>query len=110
MDNTDYYYQGFYYLENYEMQKAVDAFQKSLHLKKTWEAYQGLGWALLKIDQYKKTVNHLRYKAAINAFKKSLDLEKNWQTYQGLAYAFLRIEQYQLSIDASKKSLTLTDE
>lgn len=79
---------------------AVDAFKQSLAFKEHWQSYQGLGWALLLMQQYQ---------SAVDAFKKSLDLKKHWQSYQGLGWALYRMQQYRPAVEAFRHSLAMEE-
>ena len=79
---------------------AVDAFNQSLALKEHWQSYQGLGWALFRMQQYQ---------SAVDAFKQSLVLKEHWQSYQGLGWALYRMQQYRPAVDAFRHSLALEE-
>ena len=78
--------------------EAIEIFKKSLVIHEHWQSYQGLGWALSKMQ---------RNKEAIDVFNQSLALHEHWQSYQGLGLALLNNQQYQTAIDAFKKALAL---
>ena len=49
--------------------EAIEIFKKSLVIHEHWQSYQGLGWALSKMQ---------RNKEAIDVFNQSLALHEHW--------------------------------
>lgn len=91
-------------IANYEggnFQTAIEAFKRSLALEDNWQSYQGLGSALLLIQQHQQ---------AIAAFKKSLALKEDWQSLKGLGWGLHQMEQHHAAIEALNRSITLKND
>ena len=85
-------------LESGDLQKAIELFNQSLSIKKDWDTYNGLGWALLNADLEQE---------AIKAFKNSLEIKKDYISYQGLGWSLFHTKNYKEAIDAFIDSLQI---
>ncbi len=98
MSAEQYYQLGVQEYQKSNLQRAVDAFNRSLAIKKSWQSYRGLGTALNGQKQYQK---------AIDAFHKSLAIQKNWQSYQGLGIALNKLCESKKAALAAKEFFAL---
>ena len=98
MSAEQYFQLGLQEYQKNKFQRAVEAFNKSLAIKKSWQSYHGLGTALNGLKQYPK---------AVAAFNESLAMKKNWQSYHGLGTALNGLKQYPKAVAAFNESLAI---
>ncbi len=112
-------------------EEAIEGFRKSIFQNESWEAYQGLGLSLLKMEQQAEAIDAFsksielqpdlnsyyglgsalfksnRFPDAIKAFRKSLAYKEQWNVYHDLGLALYKDNNYEEAIDSFNKSLAL---
>lgn len=80
--------------------EAIFAFEKALAIEQTWDAYQGMGCALLEANQPL---------LATKALQKSIKLKEHWSTYQSIGWALFRTNQRGEAIKSFTKAIEIRE-
>ena len=94
-----YYHLGSVYCKTNKFIDAIEALRRcNKGIKKNDRAYRELGWALLKMKDYK---------AARNSFVKSILMQEHWSAYRGLGNALFELNHHSIAKFALKRSVRL---
>jgi len=128
---VDYLEEGKRFLSSGQNDNAIDAFNKALSVRESWEGLKGLGSALFNKGKYEDALRALnkslqlnqepeilkryawslykakRYGQAIDAFQKYHAYEKDYMSLLALGNSFGNTKQYKQAIDAFKESVAI---
>ncbi|KZR69162.1 Tetratricopeptide repeat [Prochlorococcus marinus str. MIT 1313] len=127
----DYLEEGKGFLSSGQNDRAIDAFNKVLLTRESWEGLKGLGSALFNTGKYEDAIRALskslqlnqesetlkryawslykarRFELAIDVFEKYLSHQKDYLSLFALGNSFAYIKQYEKAIDAFKESIAI---